>query len=54
MLNPDDKAHLEWLKLQQAGTETVRAYLDRRIADLTKKLQDDIQETEEEVKTSNL
>ena len=41
MLNPDDIAHLEWLKLQKAGTKTVRAYLDRRIADLTKKLETD-------------
>ena len=41
MPNPDDQSHLEWLKLQKAGTKTVQAYLDRRIADLTKKLETD-------------
>ena len=41
MPNPDDKAYLEWLKLQKAGTKTVRTYLDKRIADLTKKLEGD-------------
>ena len=40
MINPDVKAHLEWLKKEVAGTPSVRVYLDRRIRDLTEKLKD--------------